>query len=481
VNKHQLPLVIDLDGTLTPTDTLVESVLCLLKRSPTSLFVLLVWLLRGRVAFKEFVAANSGFSVENLPINRSLLDYLHKEKAIGRKLVLATASHKSVAHKVSNHLAIFDDVIATEGASNLKGVNKLEAIQRTVGNNFTYAGDSAVDIPIWRSASAAILVNVSRSTEKRVRAMTPIEASFSEQTADLKTWARAIRVHQWVKNLLIFVPLLTAFSFFDIDKLTNTVIAFFAFSLLASATYIVNDLWDLECDRTHIRKRHRPLASSEISIGKALIASVVLLLSGLSLALVISQQFLLMLLLYLFITSSYSSVLKHYVLLDVIILSLLYTLRILSGSVAIEVVTSTWLLAFSAFIFLSLALVKRCSELVTLQKLGGEAANGRDYRLDDLVVLWPLGVGSALSAIVVFGIFISSPDTLLRYRSPLVLWLVALGLIYWVSRLWVKTARGEMHDDPVVYALKDKGSRAIFMAMVIAVLGAQFVDSNSIF
>jgi 4-hydroxybenzoate polyprenyltransferase len=480
VIKHKPPLVIDLDGTLTPTDTLVESVLRLLKQSPVNLFVLFFWWLKGRVAFKEFVAANSNFSAESLPLNEPLLAYLRKEKATGRRLILATASHKTIADKVSRHLGIFDDVIATDGGLNLKGINKFKAIRQVVGENFVYAGDSSTDIPIWTSAKAAILVNTSNSTTQLVHAATPIEADFPRNSRQLRTWAKALRIHQWVKNLLIFVPLLTAFSFLDPEKLVATLVAFFAFSFVASATYLVNDLWDLDADRTHLRKSFRPIANSVISIRDALLASCIFLVVGLGLALVVSQQFFLMLLLYLFVTSCYSWALKQYVLIDVIALSLLYTLRILAGSVAIKEMTSTWLLAFSVFVFLSLALVKRCSELVSLEKSGEEATSGRDYRTSDLIVLWPLGVGSALCAVVVFGLFISAPDTIARYGSPFMLWFVALGLIYWLSRLWIKTARGEMHDDPVVYALKDKGSRAVFFVIVLTVLGAHFIELNTV-
>jgi len=476
VTKHKTPLVVDLDGTLTPTDTLAESTLRLLKKSPINILVLLLKLLNGRVALKEFVAKKSSFSAERLPINKPFLNYLKKEKESGRRIILATASHKIIADKVSTHLGIFDSIIATDGIKNMKGSNKLEAIRESVGDRFTYAGDSPSDIAIWKFSTAAILVNTSPSTGTSVRKIIPVEANFPRKPTNLKTWLKTLRIHQWVKNLLIFVPILTAFSFFDYGKLANAVVAFFAFSFAASATYIINDLWDLDSDRTHSRKRLRPIASSEIPIKKALLASGISLLVGFILALSVSKDFFSMLLLYLFCTSCYSWTLKQYVLIDVIVLSLLYTLRILSGSVAIEVMISTWLFAFSVFIFLSLALVKRCSELVSLEKSKIEAASGRDYRTSDLIILWPLGVGAALSSVVVFGLFISAPDTTQRYSSPVILWFVAISLIYWLSRLWIKTARGEMNDDPVVYALKDKGSRVVCFIMVVTVFVAYFID-----
>jgi 4-hydroxybenzoate polyprenyltransferase len=281
-------------------------------------------------------------------------------------------------------------------------------------------------------------------------------------------------VHQWFKNLLLFVPLLTAFSFQEIDKLLAITLAFFAFSLTASATYMGNDLWDLESDRSHPRKKYRPFASAQISIIKGVALAAGLLVLGLMLAANVSLNFFWMLLLYLMVTITYTWTLKTYVLIDVIVLSLLYTLRIIAGSVAVEVPTSSWLLAFSVFIFFSLALVKRCSELVSLQQSGKENTHGRDYCNSDLVVLWPLGVGSALSAVVVFGLFISAAETQVRYASPQGLWLVAIGLIYWLARLWIKTARGEMHDDPLVFAIRDFGSRITIIAMIMATLAAHF-------
>ncbi len=473
------PLVVDLDGTLTPTDSLIESVVKLVKQSPSNLVRLALLLPKGKAAFKRFVAANSTFSPETLPYCEPLLDYLRSEREGGRRLILATASHKTIAEGVAAHFGIFDEVIATD-STNLKGKNKLDAIRKAVSEDFVYAGDSAADLPIWESAKAAVLVGTSDSTSEAVRRACPIEAEFPRNPVQLRTWAKALRIHQWLKNLLIFVPVLTAFSFLDAAKLVDAAVAFLAFSLAASATYIVNDLWDLDSDRNHPRKRLRPLASAEVSIVSALVVSASCLAAGFAMAWTLSTQFLLMLGLYLFVTSSYSWILKQYVLIDVIVLSLLYTLRIIAGSVAIGVTTSTSLLAFSIFLFLSLALVKRCSELVSLERYGGVATSGRDYRVSDLVVLWPLGVGTAISAVVVFGLFISSPETAARYATPLALWLVALGLVYWLSRLWIKTARGEMHDDPVVYAIKDKGSRIVVLFMAATMVAAHYFDIGSI-
>lgn len=470
-----VPLVVDLDGTLTPTDTLVESLIQLVKQSPLNLMRLPLWLLKGRAAFKEEIASHTRISTEYLPYRESFLTYLRAEKKRGRRIILATAAHKSIAEAISAHLGLFDDVLATELGRNLKGNAKLEAIQKRVGREFVYAGDSHADTPIWKAAQAAVLVGVSSRLAGSIRQDFPIEREFPKESIGFADWLRALRVHQWLKNLLLFVPMLTAFSFTEIGMLAVMAVAFLAFSLAASATYIVNDLWDLENDRAHPRKRLRPFASARIPILNGLVVAGAALALAFVLALTVSQGFFLMLLLYLVLTSAYSWGLKEYVLIDVLMLSLLYTLRILAGSVAVGIATTFWLLAFSVFMFLSLALVKRCSELVSYDQIGKAATRGRDYRVSDLAVLWPLGVGAALSAVVIFGLFISAPETQTRYATPHLLWLVAIGLIYWLARLWIKTSRGEMHHDPVIYAIKDRASRITILAIIITMLVAHFL------
>jgi 4-hydroxybenzoate polyprenyltransferase len=474
-SARNAPLVVDLDGTLTPVDTLAESLIRAIRQAPLTLLLLPLWLLRGRAAFKRAIAQRALPAVAQLPYREPLLAYLRDEKAAGRRLVLATAADRAIAADVARHLDLFDEVLATEDGRNLKGEAKLEAIRASVGPAFAYAGDSRADLPVWLAAQAAVLVGVSAGVAAQVRARVPIEREFPAEAAGLRAWLRALRLHQWLKNLLIFVPLLTAFAFADAGVLVDAFAAFLSFSLAASATYVVNDLWDLDSDRAHPRKRFRPLAAGHLPIGQALAVAGCGLAAAFALAAAVNVAFLLMLLVYLAMTSAYSWVLKQYVLIDVLTLALLYTLRIVAGAAATGIAVSSWLAAFSVFVFLSLALVKRCAELVALREAGVPATRGRDYRVDDLVVLWPLGVGAALSSVVVFGLFISAPQTIDRYATPQLLWLAAVGLTYWLARLWIKTSRGEMHDDPVVYALRDRGSRVAVLAMIVVVLVARFV------
>lgn len=478
--RHAVPLVVDLDGTLTLTDTLAESAIKAVKHRPATLIRMPLWLLKGRAFFKRQVAAaaSAHFNPAALPYNQALLNYLQSERAQGRQLILATAADRRIADAVASHLGFFNIVLASDGHDNLKGTSKLKKIEHAVGQLFAYAGDNAADLPIWQASSAAVLVGVSPQIERRVRTTCLIEQEFPKKPAGVKDWARALRVHQWVKNCLLFVPLLTGFSLFDMSKLITMALAFLAFSLVASATYIVNDLLDLDSDRAHPRKRTRPFASAQISILAGTAAAAGMLGGGLLIAASISQPFFWTLVLYLALTSSYTWLLKRYVLIDVVMLSVLYTLRILAGSIAAGVEITSWLAAFSLFIFLSLALVKRCSELVSLRRSSGTVIKGRDYHVSDLPILWPLGIASALSAVVVFGMFINAAETGLRYESPHLLWGAAVVMIYWIARLWIKTGRGEMHDDPIVYSLSNANSLFCISLIVMITVLAQFLGAG---
>ena len=475
-----IPLVVDLDGSLASTNTLHESVIKLIRSSPLHLLFLPFWLLRGRAKVKDAIACRTVLAADRLPYNESLLAYLRYEKKKGRRIILAPAAHAKIAAGVSEHLALFDQVLATEPGRNLEGTAKLAAIREKVGEEFVYAGNSAADTPIWRAAKRAILVGVPPKLAASIRGQVPIEREFPSNGVDLRLWLRAIRAHQWLKNLLIFVPVLTAFSFLNLAKVEYALVGFLAFSLAASATYIINDLWDLESDRAHVRKRRRPFASGEISIAYGIAFVTFAIPAAFALALAVSYEFSAMLGIYLVLTTAYSWLLKEHVLVDVLVLSMLYTLRILAGSVACGIKMSSWLVAFSAFMFLSLALVKRCSELKVLEQGGLSITRGRDYRVSDLGVLWPLGVGAALSAVVIFGLFINAPETQARYATPDALWLVALGLVYWVARLWIKTSRGEMNDDPLIYAIKDRSCLFTTFWMIITVLSAHFLSLKAL-
>lgn len=477
-SSQLLPLVVDLDGTLTPTDTLVESLVCLLKKNPLNLFRICFWLLFGgsRAMFKHHVATESEFHPTDLPWRTDFIAWLTSQRDAGRRIVLATAAHESIAHEVSRHLGLFESVLATNATHNLKGIAKLEAIQQHVGERFAYAGDSKADLPIWASSTSAVLVGASTAISKKVHSTSDVEKEFTYPAASWRVWIKALRVHQWVKNLLLFVPLFTAFAFNNPQKTSDAVLGFFAFSLAASATYVLNDLWDLGSDRMHIRKKHRPFANGLIPLTHGAAMAAILLVISMVLAVSTSMMFTVMVIGYVVLTTAYSLILKKYVLIDVMMLAILYTYRVLAGSVATDIAVTPWLLAFSIFTFFSLALVKRCAELVSLQSIGKVDAHGRDYQVGDLVVLWPLGVGASLCSVVVFGLYIGTPGAVSQYANPNTLWLVGIGLLYWISRLWVKTARGEMHDDPIIFAVRDFGSQITIFSMVGITILAHYAE-----
>ena len=469
------PLVVDLDGTLTPTDTLYESVLAMLHRQPAYLLLLPVWLARGRAYLKAECAARCELSVESLPYHGEFLRFLQQERDRGRILVLATAADRRIAERVAESLGLFSIVIASEANDNLKGWRKLQRVQELIGTDFEYAGDSHADLPLWNAASGAIIVG-RQATRLSQLTTTPVTHVFAHSGGRTRDWWRALRIHQWLKNLLLLVPLLTSFRFFNATAVWNAGLAFLSFSLVASGTYLLNDLRDLQSDRSHPRKRYRPFAAGELSIPVGALVAGGLIVSGALAAATVSWRFLACVAGYLALSLMYNLVFKSRPLLDVVVLAVLYTLRVFAGAVAIDVRLSSWLLVFSVFIFLSLALVKRCTELLVVPMSGQQSIAGRGYRAQDLTVLLSLGVGAALCAVAVLALFINDPETQAQYESPRLLWLVQPLVCTWIARVWMRTSRGEMHDDPIVDAMRDKVSYLVLPLIVVVMLIARYVS-----
>lgn len=458
INRRDVatPLCVDLDGTLIKTDVLVELFVLLLKTRPVDLFRVPGWLLRGKAHLKKELAARVDLDVTCLPYREPLLEFLRSEHRAGRKLVLATAADERVAQKVAAHLDIFSTVVASDGVVNLSGSAKLDALERTCGEEgFTYVGDAPVDLAVWREAKGAILVG--RGT-RFARQLTNVERTFDDEKRPGEL-LHAMRLHQWAKNTLVFVPLLLAHETLNLPLVGAALLAFFAFGLCASSVYVQNDLLDLEADRHHARKRFRPFASGALPIKFGLLLAPALLLFAVLAALPLPILFLGVLGLYFALTLSYSFYFKRKAILDVLLLAILYTVRIVAGGVAVSVAVSPWLLAFSMFFFLNLAYVKRFSELRDLPKESSLRARG--YTSSDLEGLADLGVSSGYVAILVVALYINSPEVRLLYRAPEFLWLLCPLLVYWVSRVWLLARRGKMHDDPVVFALRDRVSYLI--------------------
>ncbi|HWH74469.1 MAG TPA: UbiA family prenyltransferase [Methylibium sp.] len=459
-----LPLYVDLDGTLFPGDTLHESVLLLLRRNPLNLLRLIAWLLQGKLAFKRRLADAVGLDATTLPYRADFLAYLRAEWARGRPLVLATAADARIAAAVAEHLGLFSGHLGSETV-NLKGARKLEAIERHSGGAFAYAGNSAVDLAVWRRAAEAVAVNAPAGVTRRLQALHPQARVFAREPLGLRTLLKAIRLPQWSKNVLMFVPLLAG-HVSDVAAWGAAALAFVAFGLVASATYLVNDLLDLPNDRRHASKRHRPLAAGRLGIAAAVALACGLTLAGFALAVAVSPPFALMLAGYVLITLAYSLRLKSLALLDVLVLAGLYTWRLMAGAVVAEVALSNWLLAFSMFLFLSLALVKRCAELEEMADSERTHTPGRGYLLVDLATLRGMGMASGFLAVMVLALYIDSQNGKALYPAAGWLWGLAPLLLAWVMRIWLKVARRELRgEDPVAFALKDRYSWVTLLAM----------------
>lgn len=466
-----VPIYVDLDGTLVRTDLLVESTLAMIRDNPISLLHLPFWLLRGRAYLKEQIAKRARLRFDLMPYNKELIVHLSAEKEKGRMLVLATASDQGIAHGINRHLGLFDRVMGSDGARNLKGKHKLESILQTQqGRPFDYVGDSSADIPIFEAARIVTLVDPPTHIARQMQRARKEHKVIRHPRGGAMAMLKGMRMYQWLKNVLIFVPLFTSHNWFDQVKVTHSLLGFLCFGLCASSIYLINDMFDLEADREHPTKRTRPFASGDLAIGSGVLLSLVLLSAGLGIAAWIDIGFLLSMCVYIVATSLYTLQLKQIVLVDAIVLAFLYTIRVVSGAVVIHVDVSFWLLAFSMFLFLSLSLVKRCSELVALKGLQKAGASGRDYQVGDLPLLQVMGLASGYLAVLVVALYINDPGMGSMYARQEMLWLLCPLLLYWVSRMWIKTGRGEMHFDPIVYAIRDRTSLLAVGAMIVVVM-----------
>ena len=461
------PLCVDLDGTLVKSDTLVDSLLVLVRSHPRLLLQLPGTLLRGKAAFKAFVTSHVELDVLHLPYNRKLLHFLQQERARGRELYLATGADLRHAERVAQHLGIFSGVLGSDGVTNLTGQKKLAILLDRFGQDgFAYIGNSTADLPLLSDASEKMLANPTAALRSsiRKRGISPSHV-FEERANSLPSLGKALRPHQWAKNLLILLPPLLAHDR-SLPVLGKALLAFVCFCCTASGTYLVNDLLDIDTDRRSSRKRSRPFASGDLAPAIGLIASAALLLLGLTLARVLPIDFLSWLVLYIISTFAYSLYLKRIALLDVLVLSGLYTVRILAGGAATNTPISHWLAGFAIFLFFSLAIVKRFAELEHLRLAGKQLKNGRGYLMTDIEQMRAFGTASAFAAVVVFANYISSQDVIKLYHHPRYLWLIVPFMILWTSRVWLLASRGELNEDPVAFALTDLPS--LLMGAVVA-------------
>jgi 4-hydroxybenzoate polyprenyltransferase/phosphoserine phosphatase len=464
----QLPLCVDLDGTLIQSDILIEAVFALLKQNALTIFWLPLWLLKGKAYFKQQIADRVDLDVTLLPYNEPFLAYLREQKSQGRLLTLATAANIKYAERVMAYLGIFEHVLASDAETNVSGRIKREMLIDMYGEHgFDYAGNAMVDLAIWSHSRSAILVKPEAGVRRRAEKLFTVTKLFDDNGSRYRPFVKAIRLHQWMKNLLVFVPLVMSHQALNLQLVAQASIAFLAFGLCASSVYLLNDLLDLPADRRHPRKRKRPLASGSLPIKQGVVMIPLLLFAAFAISLLLPVLYSGVLLLYYIVTLAYSLLLKQLALVDVLVLAGLYTIRIIAGAAATSITPSFWLLAFSMFLFYSLALVKRYSELLPMQSATDSKIAGRGYRPVDLEGLAQAGAASGFLSVLVLALYINSTQIIGLYSHPEGIWLLCPVLLYWINRVWLLTRRGEMHDDPVVFAIRDRRSHWLALTCII--------------
>lgn len=468
----------DVDGTVLATDLLYESLLHVIKRHPLTLCRVPFWLCRGRAFLKARLAErSSSLNIASMPLHEDVVSYLKDQSSQGKRIVLASASHTTLVAKVAQRLGCVSSIVASTDSFNCKGSQKANAIRSHVGDvQWEYIGDSAADLKVWSQASSVVCVARSESFSRLVSKRFPGARSIMVPGVARGTLLRALRVHQWMKNVLVFVPIVLAHQWWNRAGFLSATGAAIAFSLCASGVYVLNDLLDLESDRQHPRKRKRPCASGELPIITALLLVPVLFGSGFVVAGLVSGRFAIVLGLYLLLTTLYSFRLKALALVDIILLAILYTIRIVGGGVASNTECSQWLLGLSMFLFLSLACVKRFSELLVLQQRNENKTWGRGYSVGDIEQVASFGSSSGYISVLVLALYVSSQEVARLYKNPEVIWLACPLLLYWVSRIWLLARRGLVHDDPLVFAMRDSVTYVVgFLGLLIFVAAKYFM------
>lgn len=454
---------------------LYESFWAHIGRDWRSSLILISALTKGGSYLKRYLATDSKIDPSTLPYDQHIITYIKAWRSSGGIAILVTASDQIFADAIAGYLQIFDEAHGSDGIVNLKGENKAVFLEQRFGKRgFDYMADARADLPVWERAEKAISVNVTKSLRREIEEMTDCVEHLITINPSAKPYFKALRPHQWLKNTLIFLPLLAAHQF-DPSTIIHSIVAFISFSLIASSVYVVNDLVDLSADRLHPRKKKRPFASGKVLInwGTQMVVSLILL--GLTAALFVSSKYLLVIICYCLLTAAYSLHIKRRIVQDIFMLAGLYTLRIIAGGVATNISLSVWLLAFSMFFFFSLAAVKRQAELVDHAKRGHLKATGRGYHIDDLPVISMIAIAAGYVSVLVLALYVNSPAVTILYAHPQALWGVCIVLLYWISSTVMHAHRGEMHDDPVIYAAKDRVSQICFLIILILVfLGSVF-------
>lgn len=452
-------LAVDLDGTLIRSDMLFETFWAALSHRWTNITAVFGALPEGRANLKRALEGLGAVDVTMLPYNDEVIAYVRRWREAGGRAVLVSAADQRIVDRVADHLGLFDAAYGSDGRVNLKGARKAAFLTGHFSEGFAYIGDKDADYAIWQRAALAITVDVSRSLRSRVDALRGEAEHLTTRGSHVGPLVRAMRPQQWLKNVLVFLPLLAAHRF-DLMTLGEAALAFVAYSLVASSVYLLNDLLDLEADRAHPRKCKRPFASGALPLSWGTALAPGLLLAGGLVSVLLGPGFMAVMAIYYLVTTAYSFVLKRRLVIDICALATLYTLRIVAGGVATGISLSVWLLAFSMFFFFALAAMKRQTELVSSVAEGEDKAHGRGYVTDDLPLVSNMAVASGYVSVLVMALYLNSPAVQILYSATVPLWGICLVLLYWLSRMVMLAHRGEMHDDPVVFAAQDRVSVA---------------------
>jgi 4-hydroxybenzoate polyprenyltransferase/phosphoserine phosphatase len=457
-----IPLALDLDGTLIATDTLHECLLRHFRNAPQDLLKAPLWLVGGRAHFKQRVAdALTQDDIDALPVTTGLVDLAQREAEKGRKIILATAANRAIAEKVRARFPFISEVLASDGAENLKGEAKAALLERHCPDGFIYAGDSEADLHVWRRAKGAIVVERGRRLSAKAQQATPVVARIRPEGRRVSVLRRALRLHQWAKNALVFVPLVLGGQFLSPQAWMAAAVAFLAMGLLASGTYIANDMWDLAEDRRHWSKKKRPLASGQLSLARGVVLLTLCGMAAFLLATLDGPGAVATLCVYLSMSLFYSYKFKREPIVDVLLLAGMFTMRLVLGQVVTDVSLSPWLLVFSMFIFLSLSLVKRHTEVARMVEHGHRKVLGRGYVAGDAPLLLAFGVSASMGAVLIMVLYLIQEAFQAQfYRHSAMLWGFPMVIFLFLGRIWLKCQRKELHDDPVAFALKDRVSLA---------------------
>lgn len=466
MSEDKSPLCVDLDGTLIKTDVMFESIVILLKYNPLNLFLIIFWLIKGRYYLKEKLIEKTKLDPNKIPINEEIIEYLKIERKNGRKILLVTAAMQEIANLYSDYFGLFDEAIGSKDGINLVGKNKASyLVQRFGEGGFDYIGDSKKDLYIWKYSRNSYIVNQTKNLIDKVKKHSNV----------LKTWNlipepkiilffKQIRAYQWVKNLLIFLPVVLSHSL-NLKDYFLSFLAFVSFSLLSSSIYLINDIYDLDSDRNHPEKKYRPFALGYLNLLFVLKAFIILFLLSFVIALFVSPKFLLSIFIYLIFSLLYTYSFKKIPILDIVILSFLFTIRIYAGSFATNIAISEWLFSFSIFFFLSLSSLKRYIELIKMND--NSKLIGRAYNKEDSNLIKIIGVSTGLISILVYVLYINSSKVNSLYSNPEYLYFILLILIYWLLRLWFYSDKKTINYDPISFILKDKVSYILLLFSII--------------